>query len=41
VSIGIKGGLEGTRIRLNNLLEEYELYHNQLEKIEKEMAQEL
>jgi len=41
VSIGIKVGLEGARIRLNNLLEEYELYHNQLEKIEKEMAQEL
>jgi len=41
VSIGIKVGLEGARIRLNNLLEEYELYHNQLEKIEKEMEQEL
>ena len=41
VSIGVKVGLEGARIRLNNLLEEYELYHNQLEKIEKEMAQEL
>ena len=41
MSIGVKVGLEGARIRLNNLLEEYELYHNQLEKIEKEMAQEL
>lgn len=41
VSIGVKSGLEGARIRLMILLEQYELYLKQLETVDLEMEKQL